>query len=421
VAQLESLSKAEAARAHPDLVNREYGIVFLKLGRSDKARPYLAKAAAADPRASFYRGLVAVEDGDIAAAEKEFAVAARFPYYARKAAAFSEPLKRARTSEAIAAGLKELAAVETGAGRALAGLQGAGLQGRPDGQWEFSLDASLNHNSNVVGVPDDLPLPADAGRKKDTEYILDLGAKYSFLLADSGWAGSVFLNAYCGEHAEIHETDYERLTPGVQVESRFDDWYVRIAAYYSHDWLQNNTYRRGFTLSPSATVSHGPAWQSTLALATSHNDFAQAPADDSEERTGVYHDLSYRITRDCGELGHWSLTAHASTQNTDGSSYDGQGYGAGLYGFVPILETLSASVNLRYDILDFDHQNFRSANGRARKDGVLRAGCRLAHQFTDDLELYAAFRYTNNDSNIEESFEYDQELYTLGLRWLFRK
>jgi hypothetical protein len=66
--------------------------------------------------------------------------------------------------------------------------------------------------------------------------------------------------------------------------------------------------------------------------------------------------------------------------------------------------------NVRYD-----NANARSISNERRLDDEHQLKVKLAKKITEELTAYAAYRLYDNDSNIEDYYSYDSNIYSFGL------
>jgi tetratricopeptide (TPR) repeat protein len=389
---IERLERFEAARPGRGQASEFLGRCYLALRQFDQAESRLNQALARDPRLAptVNLALASVEQGR-----------------GRSAAA------RARMESAFTA--------DAPTGRALRDLAGPPEPVvQPDQPLRLSLSFSAGHNSNVIGLGNTMPLPADIQRKGSMFTRLSAGASYTHQVEPqtSLTLGYAFLSDRYEDIPGANLLDhfvYADLFTQVTARAAFS---LRVSSEFTT--LGGSRFRDSLGFRPAFSYRFGEHSVTEFAYSIADNDYRAnvAPA----------------FSRD-GESQAWSVAHSFRIPGTNWSGAAGATYGRNrTEGGDFVSDSLGASGTLRYafpnrivgalgvGVSRDDYGNPNSLAGAgfafARKDEQSNISAQLAGPFNRNLRWFLQAQSLRNTSNIA-FYQYKQTTVTGGLAFDF--
>jgi hypothetical protein len=305
----------------------------------------------------------------------------------------------------------------------VAARESAETYGRPDKEkpWSLGLSVGVEYDDNVVLLPDFVAnLPADISSKDAWRVVHSIDGGYEWRPKD-GHSLGVNVN-HTGTHNDhLSDFDVDIVAGDVYWKYSTAPFQVRVTGCASYAWVASSGYNNNISIGPG--LSYQPtSWTWTDAdYHFGKRNFFDTPVDAREERDADYHYLSLKqnflfpslLIRNCKTF--FSLGINYTINNTVGSSmqYEAIGETLAFQQEMPLDITLMciyAFRNVRYD-----NANARSISNERRLDDEHQLKVKLAKKITEELTAYAAYRLYDNDSNIEDYYSYDSNIYSFGL------
>ncbi len=370
----------------PDF-EREMGISLFGRGYDRKALLSLRRARAKDPEAAYFRGMAASRLGNEDEAARAFDVAAADPAFEDRVDRFRSAASRRRATE------------------------------RP---WSVTFNLGLDYNDNVTLSPDVTPFPGGAEPEGDFLYNLTATGAYTLLRSRNTEIGvRGFVNGFFPQ--KIENFDSVTYRGALFWRRSIQPFRLRLVAGHTGTNFDWDHYAASWDVQPGVTfVEADWAW-TDLDYVLKRTSFNPEPANPLEDRDGFYQVLSlkqhfaFRSLLLEKQKTSFTLAVNVPWRNADGAAYDGDGVGlAFLFG-----QTLPRGFFLEADVavdsMSYDHPHPRSTAGENREDDTVSAGFRASWNLKSDWMLYTGYRYTKNDSNIPDYFEFEQNIYSLGV------
>lgn len=389
---VERLERFEAARPGRGQASEFLGRCHLALRQFDQAESRLNQALARDPRLAptVNLALASVEQGR-----------------GRSAAA------RARLESAFAA--------DAPTGRALRDLAGPPEPVvQPDQPLRLSLSFSAGHNSNVIGLGNTMPLPADIQRKGSMFTRLSAGASYTHQVEPqtSFTLGYAFLSDRYEDIPGANLLDhfiYADLFTQVTARAAFS---LRVSSEFTT--LGGSRFRDALGFRPAFSYRFGEHSVTEFAYSISDNDYRAnvAPAfsrDGESQAWSVAHSFRLPGTNWSGAVG-----ATYGRNRTEGGDFVSDSLGASgtlRYAFPNrIVGALGAGVSRD----DYGNPNSLAGTGFAfaRKDEQSNLSVQLAGPFAERMRWFVQAQSLRNTSNIA-FYQYKQTSVTGGLAFDF--
>lgn len=385
---IERLERFDAARPGRGQASEFLGRCHLALRQHDKAESRLNEALARDPRLA--------PTVNLALASVEQA--------------------RGRT-QAARARMETAFAADAPTGRALRDLAGPPEPVvQPDKPLRLSLSLSAGHNSNVIGLGNTMPLPADIQRKSSMFTRFSAGAAYTHQVdpATSFTLGYAFLSDRYEDIPGANLLDhfvYADLFTQVTARAAFS---IRASGQFTT--LGGSRFRDALGLRPAVSYRFTDHSVTEFAWSVTDNDYranvAQAFSRDGESQAySAVHSFRMPGTNWSGAVG-----ATYGRNRTEGGDFvsDSLGVSGTLRYAFP--NRIVAAVGAGASRDDYGNPNSLAGAGFAfaRKDEQSSLSVQLAGPFNDRARWFIQAQSLRNTSNIA-FYQYKQTAVTGGL------
>jgi len=425
-AALASLRNAEASGFRDAELDFELGWAHLGSGQAQACVERLERFDAARPgrgQASEFLGRchLALRQNDQAEARLKQALA-RDPRLAPTVNLSLAALDQARgRTEAARSRMESAVAADAPTGRALRDLAGPPDPAvQPDKPLRLSLSFSAGHNSNVIGLGNTMPLPADIQRKGSLFTRFSAGASYTHQVEPetSLTLGYAFLSDRYEDIPGANLLDhyvYADLFTQVTARAAFS---LRVSSEFTT--LGGSRFRDSLGFRPAFSYRFSDHSVTEFAYSISDNDYRAnvAPAfsrDGESQSYSAVHSFQLRGTDWSGAVG-----ATYGRNRTEGGDF--------------VSDSLGASGTLRYafrnrivgalgvGVSRDDYANPNSLAGAgfafARKDEQSNISAQLTGPFNEGMRWFVQAQSLRNTSNIA-FYQYKQTTVTGGLAFDF--
>jgi tetratricopeptide (TPR) repeat protein len=416
------LRRAEAAGLRNPELDFELGWSFMARGQAEACITRLEKFEAAAPgrgQASEFLGRchLALRQYDKAEARLNEAVR-RDPRLAPTVNLSLARLDQARgRTDAARARLETAAATDSPTGRALRELAGPPEPAvQPDKPLRLSLSFSGGHNSNVIGLGNTIPLPADISRKSADFMRFTAGGSYTRQVeADTALTlGYAYLSDRYEDIGGANLLDhfvYGDLFHQFNARTAFS---LRVSGEFTT--LAGARFRDVLSFRPAVSYRHNPDAVTELAWSLSQNDYLAATAqafnrDGETQALSLVHSFRLRGTQWGGAVGGtWTRN------RTEGSDFnsDAVGVSGTLRYTFPNRVVAALGGGVSWD----NYRDPNSLSGFARDDRQLSLSAQLTGPLTDSVRWFAAAQALRNRSNIA-FYDYRQTSVTAGIAYDF--
>jgi len=361
------------------------GRCHLLLREHDKAEAKLREALARDPgakpRVDLYLAQVQFGRGDRQAAAATFSMLTRSD---------SEVGRALRQGEAALA--------------AVAPPPGLG--------WRFSVSAGAGHNSNVIGLGNTIPLPADITNKSASFVRASFGASYTAQL-DAATRASVGYGFLGERYDAIRAANLEDQYLYGEFARRLSDRFaLSLRASMQITRLGGQHFRTQPAVSPALAFRFGPASTTEFSYTLALPEYTRS-AIAAFERSGEIHAFAVNhVIQPEGSPWSGSIGYVHAENKTEGAEFrsGSDGFSGALrYSFGPRANiTVGASLGRdRYD-------NPSAFAGFARRDRPESAFAQVNGPLTEHLRYYAQVQASRSRSNIA-FFDYKQRVLLGGI------
>ena len=391
---LMNLGKLEPAEKELDFVKEQspenarlwylLGLLALNQQNCPEAEKYLKKAEQLDPKfkgeVGYYLGKCALLEGKNISAQKYF----------------EEVIKSAPETIWAERAKKELEKIPSAK------------------VFQASGDVLYQYDSNIVPVPDKDALPEEVSNMADSRALIWLNLGYYPLLKDQGGLGI----KYCFyNNWQFEETELNLQVHQGELEGYYDFNISNLGArtygsylYQSAGLGKNYDY---YSTTHRANLRFYLVETKTLTTEinyTFENEFFAHPGEEDFDRDNNAHQIllgehiylwNGRI--DLGIFGRWR------SEDAKGKNYDLNNYGASLLVQFLGWKNLSGWLSFDYDWRDFYRSDFD------RQDEAYQLSLEIEYDFLKYLGVVAGFNYENYNSNLE-SYDYERQIYSLGIR-----
>jgi tetratricopeptide (TPR) repeat protein len=327
-------------------------------------------------------------------------------------------LEQARGRSAAAqARLQSAVAADAPTGRALRELAGPpDAPQQPDKPLRLSVSYSVGHNSNVIGLGNTIPLPADISRKGADFARLSAGASYTRLLEDG--TGLTLGYAYLddrydgigGANLQDHFV-YADIAHQINARAAFT---LRVSGEFTT--LGGVRFRDVLSLRPALSYRFLPDSVTEFSWSLSDNDYLQpsAAAFNRDGETNVFsvvHSFRLRGTNWSGAVG-----ASHSRNRAEGSDFDASSLGLTGTLRYSFANRMVAALGVSLSRDDYRNANSLAGGGFAfaRDDRQQSVNAQLSGPLTDNVRWFAHAQALRNNSNIA-FYAYKQTSITGGI------
>jgi len=313
--------------------------------------------------------------------------------------------------------LESVTSADAPAGRALRDLAGPpDPVTQPDKPLRVSLSLSVGQNSNVIGLGNTIPLPADISRKSALFRRLSAGASYTrHVESDTAFT---FGYAYLGDRYE--DIGGANLRDHYVYADLFHQFDARIAFSLrvsgEFTTLGGARFRDVLSLRPALSYRFSPDAVTELAWSLSQNDYLAAtdPAfrrDGDTQALSLVHSFRLRGSNWSGAVG-----ATVASNRTDGSDFnsDSLGFSGTLRYTFPNRIVAALGASLSRD--NYRDPNSLSGGAFARADRQHTISAQFTGPLFDKVRWFAQTQSLRNRSNIA-FYDYRQSSVTAGVAW----
>lgn len=421
-AALDSLRKAETAGYRDAELDFELGWAHMGQGQAQPCIDRLERFEAARPgrgQASEFLGRchLALRQFDRAEARLNEALA-RDPRLAPTVNLALASVEQARgRTQAAQLRMESALAADAPTGRALRDLAGPPPPAiQPDKPLRLSLSFAAGHNSNVIGLGNTMPLPADIQRKGSLFTRLSAGAAYTHQIdpATSFTLGYAFLSDRYEDIPGANLLDhflYADLFTQVTARAAFS-----VRASSQSTTLGGSRFRDALGLRPAFSYRFTDTSVTEFAYSVTDNDYranvAQAFSRDGESQAySVAHSFRLPGTRWSGAVG-----ATYGRNRTEGGDFVSDSLGASGTLRYAFPNRIVAAVGAGVSRDDYGNPNSLAGAGFAfaRKDEQSSVSVQVAGPFNDRARWFVQAQSLRNTSNIA-FYQYKQTAVTGGL------
>lgn len=421
-AALESLRRAEAAGYRDAELDFELGWAHMGSGQAQACVERLERFDAARPgrgQASEFLGRchLALRQHDKAEARLNQALA-RDPRLAPTVNLSLAALEQARgRTDAARARMSAAYAADAPTGRALRDLAGPPEPiTQPEKPLRLSLSLSAGHNSNVIGLGNTMPLPADIQRKSSLFTRLSAGASYTHQVEPQTTftLGYAFLSDRYEDIPGANLLDhfvYADLFTQVTARAAFS---IRASGEFTT--LGGSRFRDALGLRPAFSYRFTDASVTEFAWSVTDNDYranvAPAFSRDGESQTySVVHSFRLPGTAWSGAVG-----ATYGRNRTEGGDFVSDSLGVSGTLRYAFRNRIVAAVGAGASRDDYGNPNSLAGAGFAfaRKDEQSNVSVQLAGPFAERMRWFVQAQSLRNTSNIA-FYQYKQATVTGGL------
>lgn len=425
-AAMDSLRKAEAAGFRDAELDFELGWAHMGQGQAQPCIERLERFDAARPgrgQASEFLGRchLALRQHDKAEARLNQALA-RDPRLAPTVNLSLAGLEQARgRTGAARARMESAVSADAPTGRALRDLAGPPEPVvQPDQPLRLSLSFSAGHNSNVIGLGNTMPLPADIQRKGSMFTRLSAGASYTHQVEPqtSLTLGYAFLSDRYEDIPGANLLDhfvYADLFTQVTARAAFS---IRASSEFTT--LGGSRFRDSLGFRPAFSYRFTDHSVTEFAYAISDNDYRAnvAPAfsrDGESQAWSVAHSFRLPGTNWSGAVG-----ATHGRNRTEGGDFVSDSLGASGTLRYAFPNRIVAAVGVGASRDDYGNANSLAGAGFAfaRKDEQSNVSAQLTGPFNEGMRWFVQAQSLRNTSNIA-FYQYKQTSVTGGLAFDF--
>lgn len=418
----EFLARAEASGYRNPELDFERGWTFMARGESQACVARLEKFDTAAPgrgQASEFLGRchLALRQYDRAEARLNEALK-RDPRLAPTVNLSLAAVEQARgRPDAARARMESAAAADAPTGRALRELAGPpGPTTQPDKPLRLSLSFSAGHNSNVIGLGNTTPLPADISRKSAVFTRFTAGASYTRQIEPdtSLTVGYAHLSDRYEEIGGANLLDHFVYADLFHQYNARVGFSLRVSGEFTN--LAGQRFRDALSFRPAVSYRHNPDAVTEVAWSLTQNDYlaAAAPAfnrDGETQALSLVHSFRLRGTDWSGAAG--ATWARNRTEGNDFSS-DALGISGSLRYTFPNRIVAALGAGLTFD----DYRNLNSLSGTQRDDRQFVVSAQLAGPLAGGVRWFTQAQALRNRSNIG-FYDYRQTSVTAGVAWDF--
>jgi Flp pilus assembly protein TadD len=443
-----------AAKVKPDdtLVCLDLAYVLVAQNQPGEASQLADKVLAKQPdngRANYLKGLTLVQQGKCKDADAYFVKAkgqapqfnAEISYYQGVCAKSGKDNKQANKyfNEAISAGKGTIWA--TKASEEKLNLLAGSAGGTPAARNKFFAKGDLfyQYDSNIVAVPDKNYLPSDISNLADSRTVVWLQAGYRPIMSSKGELGLEY-HFYNSWH--WNESDMDLMIHQGQAYGLYNfnvgNMPARIYATYLYQWdglgTKHGYYSQLNRFNPIFYLAE------TKNLVTEIGYYFENDAYD-EPGTGQF-DRNYNANQVMAgehflfDAGKFDIGLYGRYENDDanGNYFTSNNYGGRLTAQMKDWNKLSGWAYFDYDYRDFQGIDNKAAYcathagstssydilacGPDREDKVTQIGVEVQYQIVKYLSVFAGFNYSDHNSTAKP-FDYDREIYTVGVRGVY--
>jgi len=291
--------------------------------------------------------------------------------------------------------------------------------------WFVGGSVSGGRNGNVIGLADGALLPPDISSKSSDFIKLELGGGYSWRLNETT-AVTAGLDLATTRYTSVDGFDAASHTAYVSANHRLRDNIVvgaRVSA--SLQTQDSDLSIRQYRLSPSLTYFWDRANYTVFSYSFADTDFITSPFNRVLDRDSVTHTFSANhTTRVDAIMTDLRVGGFRQINNSIGADFDYKGTGAQVSALTQLPLKLEGTASVSGTINKYDNFNSLAGAGFSfERTDVIRQiaiGVSRAVTLMDNrkISVFGQFTQTDSSSNIE-LFEYDQEIYSVGVRARF--
>ncbi|MEQ1887590.1 MAG: tetratricopeptide repeat protein [Alphaproteobacteria bacterium] len=357
----------------------------------------LKRDGARAPMIAFYRAQIANAQGD-----------------KQKSADQLNALLRDYPQSPVAANLRERFA-RVAPAPAVASAEAPAAKAAPAPKpWSVAGGLHYGHNTNVIGIADGAPLPADISSEDSDFVAAEAGAAWLFRPTDA----DLFNVSYAGQftqYTDLHQFDQQfhtaafdyshLLSPGLLVTLRGS---VDFAFVDEEHYLTRPGARIGFLY----RWANGQYTDGGAGVSKSNYDFRVFLPTLDRDGEAYTASLMHYIPL-TGNHATIRIGAFSTINNTDGADYDywAAGATAGLQVALPL--GFSGDAGVSYNRDEYDNRTSLTGFLITRQDDVWRTQAQISHTVTRHADIALRYNEVWSGSNVG-FFEYDQRSLSIG-------
>ncbi len=403
---LESLEHAQKLDPQNPLVYFYQGVVSHELKSFNQSSALFSRAMALSPDLTptvrYYTGMSYYERGLLDQAQKELEAAI---------ASGGPESELAKTARAI---LQQRAAVPRGAK-----------------QWDLSLSASGQYDTNVVLLPLGVQPPGGTtGISQRDDFRTTIYARGEYRpIQTSLWTAGVAYGLYQSFHQQLTAFDIQDHAPSVFVQRQLGMVTARLQYAFDYVRVGQDPFLFTHAVQPIITIAESNSLFTQIQIRYQNKNFQDDRFIGNSFRDGTnwLAGLTQYVYFADG-TGHVRMGYTFDTDRTGGGSpsvatpgvqshadwaYMAHRLSVGLS--LPEFWTIRSTFAFDYYHLDYDNPNSFSSNGMIkRRDNIMFITASIGRRLTDWLSMSADYNYTRDQSNLQV-FDYNRNVFSLTL------
>jgi tetratricopeptide (TPR) repeat protein len=295
-------------------------------------------------------------------------------------------------------------------------------------RWLGLLSATIGYDDNVSLINEDIIGLTPAQRLSD-QYFEILATTSTMLTGDRDNGVRFAASADYLAYFDYSDYDFNQVHVALSKETQVSRWDTRLGAGYDRTQFAGEDFQQLYGLEVRGDYHIDPA--RTLGLRYRYSKIEDlSPSGVYDYLQGERHQGRIRLYH---QVGHARLKYSYTYEWNDRKDLRTQVNQTQVYrSYSPVRHTVR--LNLAYQaaenwVTDFDVQYrnsvyrqlddpVRTTDGERREDHRYRLGATLRYIITRDVELFADYNYTDNDSNLVSS-RYDRTLVNFGVNWFY--
>ncbi len=291
-----------------------------------------------------------------------------------------------------------------------------------DKPWAVTAQVYFGYNDNVIGLGDDIPLPAGISDQDSPLLGLTASASYRWR-PDAESVLSIGYDLDAGIYSQLRDFDFDIHTVAAEYGRRLGNGLAgALNTHFSVARVDGDGYRNQVGLRPALAYRWSPLTVSELNLNYQRNDYRFTPFSAAMDRDGDSFTLGLhqQLTPPGTD---WVLTGglFAGRHRADGADFDFDRVTLLAGAQHPLGYGLEGELAASYSRERYDNLNsLAGPTGLAfrRKDDITRLSAILRWPVHTGVTVFARYDYTGVDSNIG-FYEYQQHSVASGVRLRF--
>jgi tetratricopeptide (TPR) repeat protein len=293
---------------------------------------------------------------------------------------------------------------------------------KPNKFWQVIVAVIGGYNSNVIGLPDDRPLPADISEKGSPFINSSVDGQYFWPL-DSNDHVSIGYNFSSVFYSNVTASDSINHEWRVRYDRTVDrEWSASLLVTDDFSQIGNKDFRNRVQARPSAVYQIADQSIVEFAYAVAVSDYFRPNTVAAQNRDGHSHTFSASSSFTVPKTDlRTDLGIFGGFDETIGNDFDSSHYGLTLGGSHPLLWKIQGGIFYTLRFEQYNHLNsVAGANGFtfARDDRSDAITIQLSRPVLDWLTLTFQYQYYHLESNIL-FYTYSQDIFSFGAKAIF--